>query len=83
MDRRTFLAGSAAIGAAGTLPGLVAAAGMSPVRHILPAVSHDAMLVKVSFVEPQLPPQLMLDGTPAIGAATDGEGRCWAFLVTG
>jgi phosphodiesterase/alkaline phosphatase D-like protein len=83
MDRRTFLAGSAAIGAAGTLPGLVAAAGASPVRHILPTVSHDAMLVKVSFVEPQLPPQLMLDGTPAIGAATDGEGCCWAFLATG
>jgi hypothetical protein len=83
MDRRTFLVGSAALGAAGTSPWSAASAGVSPVRHILPTVSHDAMLVKVSFVEPQQPPKLMLNGTPVSGAATDGEGHCWAFLATG
>jgi hypothetical protein len=83
MDRRIFLAGSAALGAAGTLPWSIAGAGDSPVRHILPTVSHDAMLVKVSFIEPQLPPKLTLDGKPVDGAATDGEGLCWAFLATG
>jgi hypothetical protein len=48
-------------------------------------LSHDAMLVKVSFIEPhyQLPPKLTLDGKPVDGAATDGEGLCWAFLATG
>jgi hypothetical protein len=58
MDRRTFLAASAALGAAGTSPWSFASAGMSPIRHILPTVSHDAMLMKVSFVEPQQPPNL-------------------------
>jgi hypothetical protein len=77
MDRRIFLAGSAALGAAGALPRSIAAARESPVRHILPTVSHDAMLVKVSFIEPQLPPKLMVDGKPVDGAATDGEGLCW------
>ena len=56
MDRRTFIAASAALGAAVMSPWSLAAAGVSPVRHILPTVSHDAMLVKVSFVEPQQPP---------------------------
>jgi TAT (twin-arginine translocation) pathway signal sequence len=83
MDRRIFLAGSAALGAAGALPWSIGAARESPVRHILPTVSHDAMLVKVSFIEPQLPPELMVDGKPVDGAATDGEGLCWAFLATG
>jgi len=83
MDRRTFLAGSAALGAAGTLPWSLAAADPSPVRHILPTVSHDAILVKVSFVEPQMPPKLIVDGTPVFGVTTDGEGRCWAFLAAG
>ena len=72
MDRRVFLAGSAALSAVGALPWSIAAAGESPVRHILPTVSHDAMLVKVSFIEPQLEPKLMLDGTPVVGVATDG-----------
>ena len=83
MDRRVFLAGSAALSAVGALPWSIAAAGESPVRHILPTVSHDAMLVKVSFIEPQLEPKLMLDGTPVVGVATDGEGFSWAFLAAG
>src|SRR6478735_3043279 len=83
MDRRAFLAGSAALGAAGTYPWSATSAGVSPVRHILPTVSHDAMLVKVSFVEPQQPPKLMVNGAPVSGAVTDGEGRCWAFLAAG
>ena len=83
MDRRVFLAGSATLGVARTLRWSVAAARESPLRHILPTVSHDAMLVKVSFIEPQLEPKLMLDGIPVVGVATDGEGFCWAFLAAG
>jgi len=52
------------------------------VFHILPAVSHERMLLKVSFVEAQPgAPQLRMDGRTVAGSRTDTRGFFWEFDV--
>lgn len=58
--------------------------GDGPVAHILPTVSSDRMLLKVSFTAPQTTaPELRVDCRRVTGQATDSEGLFWAFDVTG
>ncbi len=94
MRRRDFLryaSGAAATGLLGGWPDLASAgrrrqcaepAGESGVAHVLPTVSHDRMLLKVSFREPQeTPPWLHVDWRRVPGIPTDTRGRYWAFDV--
>lgn len=55
------------------------------VAHILATVSHDRMLIKMSFLEPQsVRPVLCLDGhRRVLGRRTDSERRFWMFDVRG
>ena len=52
--------------------------------HILPTVSHDRALLKVSLREPQhRPPVLLLDGVRVFGERQDLVGTCWTFDAEG
>lgn len=89
LRRRDLLA--AAAGAA--LSGAAAAAPPAPtassdgwqagaVRHLIPTVNQDRMLIKVSFVEALArPPRLSVDGRRVEGRRGDTQGRFWRFDV--
>lgn len=54
------------------------------VAHVLPTVSWDRMLLKVSFVVPQgEPPELRVGRRRVAGRQTDTAGEHWAFDVPG
>jgi hypothetical protein len=54
------------------------------VAHLLPAVSHDRMLIKASFTAAQPEaPELAVDGTAVAGRMTDSDGLFWAFDANG
>jgi hypothetical protein len=75
IDRRSFLFGSAALFAAGDTH--------STVHHLLPAVSHDRILVKASFRRPLKAAVMRAGGKSVTGARTDSEGQFWTFDVAG
>jgi phosphodiesterase/alkaline phosphatase D-like protein len=74
MRRRDFLA----------MPAASAAWKEGEVRHILPTVSHDRALFKVSYANSQLrAPRLRIAGRELAGERTDTRGEFWHFDVTG
>jgi hypothetical protein len=91
MDRRDFLKGSGAIGAAGLTIGTVGHAAPAPsnwaagqIEHMLPTVNDTSMLIKVSLKK-ALPntPVLVVDRKRFAGRKTDSAGRMWAFYADG
>ena len=55
-----------------------------PVRHLLPGVSHDRLLLKASFVRPMTaPPILRAGGRKAIGLRLDTAGEFYSFDLAG
>lgn len=92
MDRRKFLASSAAAGLASLpLGSLSAETQAGPTRwyageveHLLPTVDHNNILIKASFAKPQsLAPWLRLSGQRFRGRPTDTEGLFWTFHASG
>lgn len=54
------------------------------VMHVLPTVSHDRMLLKVSLRAPEPePPRLRIADRSVTGARTDTAGRFWQFHAEG
>lgn len=89
LSRRHFLARAAGAAAVG-LAGCSSEAGdddgwdRGPVRHLLPAVSHRSIHLKVSFGTPRArPPGLRVGDREVAGVRTDSRGRFWAFRATG
>ena len=87
MDRRQFLTASAAAGLA-ALPrdqtfaqGIGAASwNTGDVKHLLPTVDHQNILIKVSFARAlRDAPLLVVDGKRYPGQRTDTEGMFWSF----
>ena len=93
MDRRQFLAGTAgtAILAALRADRLEGAVQPPPdprwdrgrLRHLLPAASDSAFLIKASFDSPVAAAALRVDGRAIPGRRNDTAGECWQFLATG
>jgi hypothetical protein len=86
MDRRDFLKLSAALAASGFVPSCSFRrephANETGIGHILPTVSHDRALLKVSFHDPHdEAPSLRVDGREVRGVRTDSRGRFWSFDV--
>ena len=86
--RRRFLA-TAAAAAAGTGLGRSPAAAQDgwragPLRHLIPAASHDRVALKCSFAEPlDFVPVLRIGGRPVAGRGTDTERRFFSFDAPG
>lgn len=82
-SRREFVAGG--LVTAGVSSAAAAQSGWraGPVQHILPAASHNALLIKTSFSAPVRAPRLVVNGKAVPGRATDGGGRYWTFKATG
>jgi phosphodiesterase/alkaline phosphatase D-like protein len=63
------------------------ASSSGPVQHILPAVTHNQFLIKVSFLKPKTAVQLSVSGpwqdNLIAGQQTDSHGRFWMFQVSG
>jgi hypothetical protein len=54
------------------------------VQHLIPTVSHDRFLIKVSFTQPQVaPPELKVGTTKVRGQSNAAAGDFWQFDVTG
>lgn len=87
MRRRELLAGTAAAaGLAAALAGAqpTAAWNAGPVAHVLPTVSHERMLVKLSLREPAAGPLFLhLDNRRVPGRRTDTGGEFWSFDAAG
>lgn len=86
LSRRTVLASGAATAALAAAPSGAAGAGAwrsGIVQHLLPAVNHDSLLLKASFVAPQSDVRLMVNGKRHLGRKTDRAGRYWTFRVGG
>jgi hypothetical protein len=88
--RREFLKGTAlalgglAAGGPAALAGRARCAGDGRVAHVLPTVSHDRMLIKVSFAEPQARAPVLRVGPHRVpGRRTDTAGSFWAFDAAG
>jgi hypothetical protein len=88
--RREFLKGTAlalgglAAGGPAALAGRARCESDGMVAHVLPTVSHDRMLIKVSFAEPQgRAPVLRVGERRVSGIRTDTAGAFWAFDVDG
>lgn len=96
LDRRKFLRDAAAGTGATALglfdkvlaaqeesPGQVGGWDSGSLAHILPAASHEQLLIKCSFLEPQnSPPQLHIGNETVNGGNTDSDGRYWQFHAT-
>lgn len=55
-----------------------------PIVHLLPAVSHNRILLKASFKDPlSKPPSLKLEGRVFPGEKTDTKGYFWSFDAPG
>src|SRR5688572_23813989 len=83
--RRQFLTNT--LGGAGVLlAGQQAEKSWDPgvVRHLLPAVSHDRLLLKTSFDRPQSAPPLLRAGSQrATGVRMDAAGEFYSFDIKG
>ncbi|WP_411288577.1 hypothetical protein [Phenylobacterium sp.] len=80
LNRRVFCGSVAATSLTASDTAAAAAWNAGPVRHILPAASHDAIRLKTSFSEPlRVPPVLELNGRRIAGQATAPGGRHWRF----
>jgi hypothetical protein len=54
------------------------------VRHLLPGVSHDRLLLKASFVRPMTAPPTLRAGTrKATGVRLDSAGEFYSFDIAG
>ena len=54
------------------------------VRHLLPAVSHERLLLKAGFLHPQTsPPILRVGSKRAVGVRTDSVGEFYSFHLAG
>jgi len=95
MERRSFLksAGAAALFINAPSDLVAAAASAKPsangewdqgqVRHLLPTVSDTEILIKASFLEPQIfSPVLRVDGNVVTGRMTDTQGEFWQFHMS-
>jgi hypothetical protein len=94
-DRRDFLRGTAASALTVAAPAdLLAQAAKSAapasawdsgaLRHLLPTVSHDRILIKASFNAPLTDaPTLRIDSTSVRGRMGDTRGEHWHFYATG
>ena len=90
-SRREFLymtAGAAALGVIGWPRTSSAQAtgewNQGQLTHIIPAVNHERMLIKVSFkTSLNFTPRLSVDGKSVDGTATGPWGRYWRFDVNG
>ena len=51
------------------------------VRHILPGVSHDRFLIKVSFCRVVQSPSIRIGDWQYDGVRTDGFGEFWSFDI--
>src|ERR1700754_2787800 len=95
--RREFLAGAAV---AATLPRLITTGIGGPaaaaenlrekdwdqgaVQHLIPTASHDRLLIKASFSQPQVAaPELKVGTTRVRGQSNAATGDFWQFDVTG
>jgi hypothetical protein len=82
MTRRELLAASAALPA--TAPGSAEQWNNGAVRHLLPGINHERLLLKASFRQPlSAAPQLRVGSRFIAGQRTDTEGRFWQFDVPG
>ena len=87
MDRRQFLTASAAAGLAALPRDQTFAQGIGAarwnagdVKHLLPTVDHQNILIKVSFARAlRDAPLLVVDGKRYLGQRTDTEGMFWSF----
>src|SRR5574341_396071 len=91
LSRRRFL--SSALGGAATLavagPHLAMAAGSNKpswsrgsVRHLLPTINHQRLLLKASFDRPlSVPPVLRAGGRTATGVRLDTAGEFYSFDI--
>ena len=78
----TTIAGAAAFAIAGRAQEKNWQAGT--VRHLLPGVSHDRLLLKASFVRPMTAPPTLRAGTrKATGVRLDSAGEFYSFDLTG
>lgn len=58
--------------------------GAGPIAHLLPAVSHEAILLKASFRQPvRGKVELRVGSRRVLGMRTDSAGRFWAFRQDG
>jgi hypothetical protein len=83
-SRRQFLGST--LGGAGALFGQQSEKSWHSgvVRHILPAVSHDRLLLKASFERPQLTAPVLRTGSRrATGARMDTAGEFYSFDISG
>jgi phosphodiesterase/alkaline phosphatase D-like protein len=84
MTRRELLTASAAAVAA---PGAQTQAGrwnQGSVRHLLPGINHERLLLKASFHQPlNTAPQLRLGARFVAGQRTDTAGQFWQFDAPG
>jgi hypothetical protein len=91
LSRRDFLISGASLTTLGlsqevttATQGNDAAWDAGSVVHLLPTVSHERLLLKASFRQPQrLPPVLLVGGRKIRGITTDTAGLFWAFTAGG
>src|SRR2546429_276271 len=73
-----------ALGTAALSTGAVQKWDAGDVRHLLPTVSHNRILLKTSFEHPlSAPPELRVGVTFHAGQRTDTRGQFWLFDATG
>ena len=81
-SRRQFLANT--LGASGVLLAAEQSWHRGVVRHLLPAVSHNRLLLKASFDHPQTAaPVLRAGNRNAAGVRMDTTGEFYSFDITG
>jgi len=74
------------MGGAGVLLGQKPGNAWNPgvVRHLLPALSHQRLLLKASFLRPQTTPPVLRAGSKrAAGVRTDSAGEFYSFDIAG
>ena len=85
MNRRKFIRDSSLLSSSLLLPTLSHGADNwsgGSIRHLIPLVNQDSILLKVSFSEPQQAPVLEVGQTRIVGQKTDSIGRFWSFHAT-
>src|SRR5688572_8973866 len=85
ISRRQLLAATLTGAAAFTIAGRAQQKNWNAgtVRHLLPGVSHDRLLLKASFVRPMTAPPTLRAGTrKATGVRLDTNGEFYSFDMT-